>query len=51
MIHKNLLLTANQKEMAVTEVKFHKLCQHENIVQLFDTIETGTGYEIYMEYC
>ena len=47
-----MLLTDAQKQAALNETEMHKMVSnHENVVKLYDTIDTPTEYQMFMEYC
>lgn len=38
-------------ELARTEIEILKICQHPNIIKLYDIFETPEYFYIIMEYC
>ena len=44
-------LSENDLDLVKTEIDILKVCQHPNIIKLYDIIETATMIDIIMEYC
>ncbi|KAM3141244.1 hypothetical protein pb186bvf_006629 [Paramecium bursaria] len=49
-VHKDQLLSQQQKNQAIIECTAHSLLKHQNLVQLYDCFQTDKEYTLILEY-
>lgn len=44
-------MTNTDLELVRTEIEILKICQHPNIIRIYDIFENTDSYYIFMEFC